>query len=140
MYTLNIARAIKKMTVNKVRDFIFETYYKRIGFSKENSFYSLKHLKKIIIVACKQINRKKIPDAREHYQSFFRKKNRKSVKQSEIITYHPKTFGNPNIVDIKSIIAEHTKTTLKLSKTIRQGEKVSCNTSLYSDTKKVNIF
>ena len=43
MYTLNIARAIKKMTVNKVRDFIFENYYKRIGFSKENSYYSIKH-------------------------------------------------------------------------------------------------
>ena len=59
MYTLNIARAIKKMTVNKIRDFLFGTYYKRIGFSKEKSFYSLKHLKKRVIVACKQINRKK---------------------------------------------------------------------------------
>ena len=32
----------------------------------------------------------KIPDscsAKEHYQSFIRKKNRKSLKQSEIITY-----------------------------------------------------
>ena len=46
MYTSNIARAIKKMTVNKIRDFIFGNYYKRIGFSKEKSFYSLKHLKK----------------------------------------------------------------------------------------------
>ena len=30
MYTLNIARAIKKMSVNEIRDFIFENYYKRI--------------------------------------------------------------------------------------------------------------
>ena len=59
MYTLNIARAIKKMTVNKIRDFIFGNYYERIGFSKEKGFYSLKHLKKRVIVACKQINRKK---------------------------------------------------------------------------------
>ena len=37
MYTVNIARAIKKMSVNEVRDFIFENYYKhykRVGFSK----------------------------------------------------------------------------------------------------------
>ena len=30
MYILNIARAIKKMSVNEIRDFIFENYYKRI--------------------------------------------------------------------------------------------------------------
>ena len=43
MYTLNIDRAIKKMTPNKIRDFI---YYKRIEFSKESSYYSIKCLKK----------------------------------------------------------------------------------------------
>ena len=48
MYILNIANAIKKMTVNKVRDFIFENYYKRIGFSKKSSYYSLTHQKKKI--------------------------------------------------------------------------------------------
>ena len=37
MYILNIARTIKKMTVNELRDFIFEKYYRRIGFSKENT-------------------------------------------------------------------------------------------------------
>ena len=46
MYILNIFRAIKKMSVNEIRDFIFENYYKRIGFSKENCYYSMKHLKK----------------------------------------------------------------------------------------------
>ena len=46
MYTLNIARAIKKMTVNEIRDFIFENCYKRIGFYKEESHYSMKRLKK----------------------------------------------------------------------------------------------
>ena len=81
----------------------------------------------------------KVPDprnAKEHYQSFIRKKNRKSVKQSEIITYQSKTFKNPNIVDIKSVITEHPKTSHKLFKTIGKGEKVDCNSSLYSDTKK----
>ena len=43
MYTLNIVNAMKKVAVNKIRDFIFEKYYKRIGFSKDNSYYSMKH-------------------------------------------------------------------------------------------------
>ena len=43
MYILNISRAIKKMSVNEIRDFIFENYYKRIRFSKENSYYSMKY-------------------------------------------------------------------------------------------------
>ena len=60
MYILNIARAIKKMSVNEIRDFIFENYYKSIGFSNENSYYLMKSLKKIFIVACKQISRKNI--------------------------------------------------------------------------------
>ena len=46
MYILNIARAIKKMFVNEIRDFIFENYHKIIGFFKENSYYSMKRLKK----------------------------------------------------------------------------------------------
>ena len=85
----------------------------------------------------------KIPDprnAKEHYQSLIRKKNTKSVKQSEIITYQPKIFENPNTVDIKSVITENLKTWHKLSKIIRRAEKVGSNSSLYSDTKKVNIF
>ena len=69
-------------------------------------------------------------NAKEHYQSFSRQKNRKSVKESEIITYQPKAFENPNIVDIKSVITEHPKTSHKLSNTIRKGEKVSSNSSL----------
>ena len=78
----------------------------------------------------------KIPDprnAKEHYQSFIRKKNTKSVKQSEIITYQPKTFENPNIVDIKSVVTEYPKTSHKLSKTVRQDEKVDSKSSLCSD-------
>ena len=35
MYILNIARAIKKMSVNEIRD--FENFYKRIGIYKEKS-------------------------------------------------------------------------------------------------------
>ena len=54
----------------------------------------------------------KIPDprnAKEHYQSFIRKKNTKSVKKSQIITYQLKTFDKANIVDIKSVITKHPK-------------------------------
>ena len=76
-------------------------------------------------------------NAKEHYQSFIRKK-KKSVKKSEIITDQTKTFENPNIVDI--IITEQPKTSHKLSKTIRQAKKVGFNSSLYSDTKKGENF
>ena len=34
------------MTVNKLRDFIFQNYYKRILFVQEKSYYSMKQLKK----------------------------------------------------------------------------------------------
>ena len=33
------------MSINEIKDFIFKNYYKRIGFSKENSYYSMKGLK-----------------------------------------------------------------------------------------------
>ena len=58
---------------------------------------------------------------------------------SKIIIHQPKTFENSNIIDIRSVITEHPKTSHKLSKTIRQAEKEGLNTSLYSNTKKVNI-
>ena len=47
------------MTVNQLRDFIFEKYYKRIGLAKENSYYSMKRLKKRFGVVCNHFNRKK---------------------------------------------------------------------------------
>ena len=125
------------MSINEIKDFIFENYYKRIGFSQENSYYSMKRLEKII-VACEQINRKiRGPcNAKKHYQSFIRKKNRKSIKQSEIITYQLKTFESPNIVDIKSVITEHLESLHKLSRTIRRAEKVGSDSFLYIGTKR----
>ena len=109
MYTLNIVLAIKKMSVNDTRDFIFENYYKRIGFSKESSYNSMKRLKRkdLLLLANKLIQ--KVPDprnAKEHNESFLSKKNRKSLKQLEIITYQPKIFDT---VVIKSDITEHPK-------------------------------
>ena len=60
MYTLNITKAIKMISVNEIRYLIFEIYHKGIGFPKESSHYSMNPLKKQkgFIVACKQINRK----------------------------------------------------------------------------------
>ena len=56
------------MSVNEIRDFIFEKYYKRIRFSKET--HSIKPLKKdLLLLANKLIE--KIPDppnTKEHYQ------------------------------------------------------------------------
>ena len=76
----------------------------------------------------------------EHCQWFIKMKNTKSVKQSEIITYLLKPFKNSDIVDMKSVITKHPKTSHKLSKTLRQAEKVGSNSSLYRDTKKVKFF
>ena len=73
-------------------------------------------------------------------QSFITKENTKSVNQSKIINYQPKTFQNPNVVGIKSIIIEHPKTSHKWSKTISQAEKVCPNGSLYIDKKTENFL
>ena len=48
MYIPSNARPTKKISVNEIGDFVFEYYYKRIGFSKENSYHSMKRLKKKI--------------------------------------------------------------------------------------------
>ena len=47
MYILNITKAIKKMSINEIKYFIFENYYKRIGFSEETNYYSMKCFRKI---------------------------------------------------------------------------------------------
>ena len=143
MYIINIAKAIKKISINKIKESIFENCYRRIRVSKETSYYSRKRLKKkdLLLLGNKLIEKILDPrNAKEHYQSSIRKKNRKSVKESEIITYQPKTFENPNFVEIKSIITEHPKTSHKLSKTIRQPEKVGSYSSLYNDTERVKDF
>ena len=83
MYTINVTKAIRKMPVNDMRDFIFENYYKQIGFSKESSYCSLIRLKKkkdLLLLANKLIEKVADPrTAKEHYESFLRKKNKKSV-------------------------------------------------------------
>ena len=126
------------MTSNEISDFIFRNYCKRIRFFKESSYYSRKRSKKkdLILVANKLIEKVKVPfprNAKKHDQSFIRKKNRKSVKQWEIITYQRKTSENPSTVDIKSFITVNPKNSHNLSKTIGKGEKVGSNSSLCGD-------
>ena len=104
----------------------------------------MKHLKKkkdLLLLANKLIE--KMSDSynpKQHYQSFIRKTNTKPVKKLQIFTYQSKTFENSSIVDIKPVITEHPKTLHKLSKTIREAEKVGSNSFLYSDTKKSKNF
>ena len=64
MYTLNIIRAIKRMSVNNIRDFFFEKkYYKRILFSKEDSYYLMKRWKRkyFLLFASKLIEKSSDP-------------------------------------------------------------------------------
>ena len=138
------------MTINELRDFTYENHYKRIGFLRESSCYSMKSLKKkdLLLHATKLIE--KIPDpikTKKYYQSYLRRKITKLAKRSKIINQQLKAIENPNNVDIKSVIIEHPKTFPKLSKTIRQAEKVPqidsgkiSNSPLYSETKKVKTF
>ena len=70
------------------------------------------------------------------------------MKQSKIISQQPKTLENKSIADIKLVTIEHPKTFLKVSKSIRQAEKVSqvcgagknCDSLLYSEAKRCEIF
>ena len=80
MFILNIIKAIKKMSTNEIKDSIFENYYKRIRFSKGSSYYSMKRLKKkdLLLLVNKLIQKIHDPrNAKEQYQSFIEKNNKK---------------------------------------------------------------
>ena len=117
MYILNITKAIKRMSVNDIRDFIFENYYKRTEFSKESSCYSVKHLKKKDILLLVNKLLEKVTDPQKQKIS-------KTIRNNYLST------KNPNIVTYKSVITEHPKTSHKLSKTITQTEKIGSNSSI----------
>ena len=83
----------------------------------------MKRLKKRDLLLCAKKLIEKVPDprnAKEHYESFVGKKNRKSVKQSETITYQPKTFYT---VDIKSVITIF----ITIFKKIESEDKTKCD-------------
>ena len=73
IYTLHIARTIKRMTVNEIRESVFENYYKGIGRSTESSSYLVKSLKTKEIYCPRNANALDSLNAKEHYQSFSRK-------------------------------------------------------------------
>ena len=73
MYSLKIAGALKQMSVNEIRDVIFENFYKQVGVSKEDCYYSIKRLKKkeLLLLGHKLIGKILDPhNTKEHYQSF----------------------------------------------------------------------
>ena len=73
--------------------------------------------KDLLLFANKLIKKNTLSgNAKEHYQSIIKKKNTKSVNNEKTITYQPKTFENPNTVDIKLVITEHLQILHKLSK------------------------
>ena len=49
-----------KVTIKELKDFIFENYYRQIEFTKEKSYYSMKHQKKkdLLLLATKLIEKK----------------------------------------------------------------------------------
>ena len=65
-------------------DFIYEKYYRRIGFPKENSYYSMKHQKKkgLPPSSTKLIEKKPDPsNTKEYYQSYLKRQNTKLIKR-----------------------------------------------------------
>ena len=67
-----------KYILIKAKDFIFENHYKRIGFSKEKSYYSMKLLKKkdLLLLANKLIEKMPDPCNSKKHQTFIRKKHK----------------------------------------------------------------
>ena len=92
MYTLKIVRAIKKMSVNEIKDFIFENYFKQIGFSKESSYYSTKRLKRKDLLFFTRTFIENVADphnTREHYQPFLRKhKTSETIRNNQLPIKH----------------------------------------------------
>ena len=88
----------------------------------------MKHQKKkdLLLLAMKLL--RKNPDAinaKAYYLSYLKKKSTKLVKRSKINTQQQKALENQDILDIKTVIIKHSKTSHKLSKAISQTGKVS---------------
>ena len=93
-----------------------KTIIKELNYLKKK-FIVYHNAWKKILLSLANIFIKNVPDpcnAKENYESFLRKKNRKSVKQWEIITYKPKAFYTVNI---------NSKTLYKFPNTIRRNKK-----------------
>ena len=64
------------MSLNEIGDFTFDNYYKRIDFSKENSYYSKRIWKKDLLLLATKLEEKiaDLCNAKEYYECFMRKK------------------------------------------------------------------
>ena len=84
MYELNILIAIKRMTIKKPRDFIYENYYRRIGFPETNRYYSINDQKKkdFFMLAAK-LKMHDPSNTKEYYQSYLKRKNAKLGKATK---------------------------------------------------------
>ena len=98
----------KKTTINELKDFTFENFYRWIGFHNENIYYSMKYQKKrkLLLLSSKLIEKKilDVSNAKKYYNSYLKRKNTKLTKRWKIITQQPKTIESPNIATIKSVI------------------------------------
>ena len=106
-----------KVTVKDLREFIFKNYYKRIGFTKRDSYHLLKKAqkKKDLVLFATNLT-KKIPDhtkAKEHYELFLKNKGEK-------IHEVPKSMKKTNNGGIKYVTVRHYKTASNLLKPIKQ--------------------
>ena len=74
------------MTVKKLKGFIFEDYYQRMGFAKENTYYSMNHQKKDLQLDATKLTEEITDLCNIYYQSFLRNKNSKPVRESKVLT------------------------------------------------------
>ena len=98
-------KCLKKVAAKILREIVFKKYYKRIGFTKKDTYYLFVKVKKedLILFATKLIKTYLIT-----MNSFFKKKAFKTVK-------------NPDKGDIKSTTVAHPKTIFNLLKPITQS-------------------
>ena len=47
MYLLNVEKVFTKWRQKNLKEFVFESYYKQIGFSEKDGYYSLGKVKNI---------------------------------------------------------------------------------------------
>ena len=70
---------MKKLAIKWFKDFIFKNYYGRIGFSKGNSYYSMKHQKKkdLLFLAIKLMEEiLDTSNGKEYHNSYLKQKTR----------------------------------------------------------------
>ena len=58
MYIFNIAKAIKKMSVNEINDFIFENYCKELNFIKKAVIIQCNSGKKYLLLLANKLGEK----------------------------------------------------------------------------------